>query len=295
MLLRYNESFRLQERRRPFNVSELQGLAAQSVSRNPSDIASFTKIGEGAANRVFLVTFRDGFKMIARIPYPASEPKGLVVASEAATLAFLHSRGLPVPKIYGYLACSENVAGTEYMFMEFSQGQRLSDIWYALDEAGLKKFISGLVELEARLMNISLPAFGSLYFQRDIPEDAEKKVAVEPGDASSPDSFYVGPSTALHLWHGKRQKLSVDRGPCMYFTVLTIVRLLTRISSQAGSCTQLWCRERNLLPHSIRPTPASFPQNIPGTFRFRKATTLSSPQESGKVHQDSRIYDSATD
>ena len=292
MLLRYNEALRLQERRHTFKVSELQRWAAQSVSRNLLDLVSFIKIGEGAANRVFLVTFRDGFKMIAKIPYPATGPKGLVVASEAATMAFLHSRGLPVPKVYGYSACSENAAGTEYIFMEFFQGQHLSDIWCDLDTESLRKLISSLVELEARLMNISLPAFGSLYFQRDIPNGTES-VAVDPGDTNRPDSFFVGPSTALHLWHGKRQELSMDRGPCKCFILLRSVQLLTAKSPQAGSRTQFWRRERNLLSHSIRPTLASLSENIPGTLWSRKAATLSPPHKSGKIHQNSRAYDSA--
>lgn len=290
LLLRYNESLRLQERRRPFNVSELQRLAAQSVFRNPSDIVSFTKIGEGAANRSFLVTFRDGFQMVARIPYPVTKPKGLVVASEAATLTFLRGKGVPVPKVYSYSASADNAAGTEYIFMEFSQDEHLSNIWYDLDEKEMKKFISSLVGLEAQLANISLPAFGSLFFHRDIPEGTEK-VAIDPGDISRPESLYVGPSTALHLWHGKREELSVDRGPCRYFIRLKSVRLLTYSSSQGKRRTHFQRRERNLLSHSLRPTPTSVSKSLPRTFQSRKATPFHPPQQPSEIPQNRRTHD----
>ena len=69
-----------------FDVSALQRLAAASVSRDCNDILSMKRLGEGASNRAFLIEFRDGFKLVARVPYPVTQPSGLVVASEAATM-----------------------------------------------------------------------------------------------------------------------------------------------------------------------------------------------------------------
>lgn len=77
------------------------------------------KLAEGGFNRTFLITMRCGFRMVARIPYPATIPKNFAVASEVATMAFLRSSGLPIPEVYGYSPTPNNAAGTEYIFMEF--------------------------------------------------------------------------------------------------------------------------------------------------------------------------------
>ncbi|KIK10886.1 hypothetical protein PISMIDRAFT_19996, partial [Pisolithus microcarpus 441] len=66
----YNDALRLAERRRVFNVDGLCRLAVQSVDRSPDDIVEFTKLAEGGSNRIFLITMRGGFQMVARIPYP---------------------------------------------------------------------------------------------------------------------------------------------------------------------------------------------------------------------------------
>ena len=56
--------------------------------------------------------------MVVRILYPATIPKYFSVASEVATMVFLRSFGLPIPKVYGYSTAPDNTAETEYVFME---------------------------------------------------------------------------------------------------------------------------------------------------------------------------------
>jgi aminoglycoside phosphotransferase len=99
-----------------YNVVELQRLAAEAVDRKAEDILSLAKIGEGEANRAFVIRFRDDYRVVARIPYSISEPRQQVVASEAATMAFLRPNGIPVPDIYGYSATADNLAHTEHIF-----------------------------------------------------------------------------------------------------------------------------------------------------------------------------------
>ncbi|KAH1514029.1 hypothetical protein KXX29_001403 [Aspergillus fumigatus] len=79
----YNDALRHHERRRAFNVSELKRLAALAVQQKEDDVASFEKLAEGGFNRSFKITMRDGFQFVARIPYPVTEPKSLLVASES--------------------------------------------------------------------------------------------------------------------------------------------------------------------------------------------------------------------
>ncbi|KAJ7731138.1 protein kinase subdomain-containing protein PKL/CAK/Fmp29 [Mycena maculata] len=181
-----NNDLRLAERRREFDVDELCRLAAQSVGRSFQDIDTFVKLAEGGFNRTFLITMHGGFEMVARIPYPVTVPKFYAVASEVATIRFLRSSGLPVPEVYDYSPSSDNAAKTEYIFMEFIRGTKLSDVW---------------MELEDR--------FGpALYYANDL-----EKVAGRTGIPLNDERFCVGPDARLHMWYGRRSQLDVDRGP----------------------------------------------------------------------------------
>lgn len=213
----WNDAQKHSERKRIFNISELKRFAAAAVNRNVEDVARFEKLAEGGFNRTFLVTMHDGFQFVGRIPYLVTEPKHLVVSSEVATMDFLRLHGIPVPKIYSYSATSENAAGTEYIFMELIRGANLGDIWFDLSEKARITVVTRLVELEleSRLFALSLPASGSLYYTKDL-QARTTKVDIPMADASSDNSFCIGPDTRLALWYGKRFNIQLDRGPCMY-------------------------------------------------------------------------------
>ena len=116
------------------------------------------KLDEGGCNRIFLITMHDGFQLIARIPYPVTQPKSYAVASEVATMAFLRAHDLPIPQVYGYSPTSDNAAKTEYIFMEFVGGTKLTDLWMQLTEAVLASVLRQLVKLESHIMSIPFPA-----------------------------------------------------------------------------------------------------------------------------------------
>jgi hypothetical protein len=164
----WNDALKHSERRRVFDVSELKRFAAAAVNQNVEDVTSFEKLAEGGFNRTFLITMRDGFQFVGRVPYPVTEPKHLVVASEVATMDFLRLHGIPVPKIYSYSATSENAAGTEYIFMELVRGTNLGDIWFDLSGKARITVVTKLVELESRLFALEFPASGSLYYTKDL-------------------------------------------------------------------------------------------------------------------------------
>ena len=212
----FNEALRRKERRRVFNVDELCRLAAESVRRSPDEVATFEKLAEGGFNRTFLITMHDGFRMVARIPYPVTVPKSYAVASEVATMSFLRASGLPVPEIYGYSPVPENAAKTEYMFMQFAQGTKLTDVWRGLRDSDVISILRQLVELESKMMSIPFPAGGSLYFARDL-----EKLGGGPGIPlegepfrSSPEPLCLGPDVRLCLWFGRRSQLDIVRKPC---------------------------------------------------------------------------------
>ena len=218
-----NNDFRLAERKREFDVGELRRLAAQSVSRSPRDIDTFVKLAEGGFNRTFLITMRDGFEMIARIPYPVTVPKYYAVASEVATMDFLRSSGLPTPQVYGYSPVEDNAAQTEYIFMEFMKGAILSGVWPQLEGPAIASIMRQVVQLESQMMSLSFTAGGSLYYTSDLLKVAGKAtVPLEDG------RFCIGPDTRVHMWYGRRSQLDVDRGPCMslYLLSLNVMELI---------------------------------------------------------------------
>ena len=158
--------------------------------------------------------------MVARIPYPATVPKYYAVASEVATMDFLCSSGLPVPQVYGYSPVSDNAAKTEYIFMEFMRGTKLSDIWLELGESDIVSLLRQLAQLESQMMSISFPAGGSLYYAHDL-----EKVAGKAAISLKDERFCVGPDTRLPMWYGRRSQLDVDRGPCTLLLAFFQLRL----------------------------------------------------------------------
>jgi len=217
-----NDALRHAERRRVFKVDELSRLAAEAVNRSPDDIVRLEKLAEGGFNRSFLITMRCGFRMVARIPYPATIPKYFAVASEVATMTLLRSFGLPIPEVYGYSPTPNNAAGTEYIFMEFVQGTNLSNIWFDLGKGEIISISRQLAELESKMMSIAFPAGGSLYYTEDLENAAGSAFwSPRPGITLEDKRFCVGPDTSLHLWYGRRSQLDLDRMPCSCLFLIT--------------------------------------------------------------------------
>ncbi|PYH41312.1 phosphotransferase family protein [Aspergillus saccharolyticus JOP 1030-1] len=208
----YDEHLRKSQRRRPFNVDELKRLAASSINAPASEVVDLQKLGEGGFNRTFLVTMRDGFQLVARIPYPVTEPKYLLVASEVATINYLRRRGFPVPRIYGYSATADNAAGTEYIFMERASGRSLTERWFDLSEKELAGLVEKLVAWEARLFALEFPASGSIFMERDLR--CMETVPIPGEEGFVPEGqFCIGPEVTRGLWLGQRRILPVHRGP----------------------------------------------------------------------------------
>lgn len=124
---RLNENVRRAERRVEFDIEALARAVCHSTRRLVSDLPSITKFAEGGFNHVLQATFSDGYSVIARIPYYITVPKGLMVASEAATLGLLWFYNIPVPKVLGYSQNHNNPVRTEYLLLEKLDRVPLSD------------------------------------------------------------------------------------------------------------------------------------------------------------------------
>ena len=151
--------------------------------------------------------------MVSQVPYPMTVPKYYAVASEVAIIEYMCSFVLPVPKIYGYSPDSDNAAGTGHILMEFVQGSKLSEIWRDLNDEEVISVIHQLTQLESRMISLSSPAGGSLYFSKDLD-----KVVTGLGVLLDDKDFCIGPDTRLPLWYGRRARLE---GPCRSFSVFS--------------------------------------------------------------------------
>ncbi len=213
----FNENMRLAERYVRFNIPELMRVAANAVHRE--ECVRIEKMAEGGFNKIFLLSMNDGYQVIARIPTSIAGPPHFTTASEVATLDLLNFLGIPVPKVFAH--CShrgeDNSVEAEYIIMERLHGESLAERWDTLSEADLADVMKQVATIESELMKLSLPAYGSLFYQDDV--EAHGQVAFQK-TASNPNHLLgrmcIGPVANSAFWHGERQSLNIDRGPCAF-------------------------------------------------------------------------------
>lgn len=210
-------------------------------NRKAEDVLAFNKIAEGGFNGCFEVSFHGRNRALARIPYPITLPKHLTVASEVATMDFLRSKGVPVPRVYGYSATADNAVGSEYIIMEMVNGKEVGDIWFHMSEKERLKLIYKVAEVEGPLFSIRLPASGSIYYDHDLAAGV-KRVEI-PGPHRDNKRFCIGPETTLSLWYGHQALLSVDQGPCECFQDYQTLQHLTNRRFRPQRRAQRWSKE----------------------------------------------------
>ncbi|KAI1947402.1 hypothetical protein LOZ57_003128 [Ophidiomyces ophidiicola] len=209
----YNEKLRLIERHVEFNVRALKSIAARSVGRE--SVTGITKLAEGGFNRVFLLTMNDGFEAIVKIPYLHTVPKMFTTESEVATLDFLHSNGIPVPKVYSWSSKTDNEVGTEYIIMEKASGKPLTDCWFNLSAKERVNLVTSFVNIEKRLFSFRFGAHGSLHYKKNLPQHLQANLYA-PGSQADGDAasrFCIGPIADYTFWRGRRADFDIHRGP----------------------------------------------------------------------------------
>ncbi|RAK86262.1 phosphotransferase enzyme family protein [Aspergillus costaricaensis CBS 115574] len=146
----------------------------------------------------------DGFEVIAKIPYRFT----------AATLCFLHAKGIPVPRLYGYSSSEDNPVGAEYILMEKAMGVGLQNKWHGMSKRDRHKLASSFVEIEGKFFNIPFGSIGSLYFKTDIKQDHQTALYA-PDVTHNEDSqvFCISPTADYMFWYGRRAALNINRGP----------------------------------------------------------------------------------
>ena len=223
----YNEKLRLAERHVHFDVPALKDIAANCVGRR--SVTRMEKLAEGGFNRVFLLVMDDGFEVIAKLPYSLTVPKRFTIESEVATLDFLSSKGVPVPRVYAWSSDGGNAVGSEYVIMEKAPGQPLESRWFSLTQKERVRLVTSFVEIERKMFSFALGSYGSLYYKGRLPSHLQAglygpEMLDESGDASR---FCIGPATDYMFWRGKRAQLDLNRGPCQSFFSSLLYNSLT--------------------------------------------------------------------
>ncbi|KAL4928784.1 uncharacterized protein BDV17DRAFT_263568 [Aspergillus undulatus] len=191
----YNEQLRLRERYVKFDPSALSREAERVLGFQHGLASSITKLAEGGFSRVFLLTMEDGFEAIMKIPYRLARPKYYVTASEAATLQYPHTKGIPVPKLYGYSSSDGDEVGVEYSIMERAPGVGLQTRWLDMNARQRHNLASSFVEIEKNLFDLPLSAIGSIYFKKDLPSELQAALYGRDSDGDQDsDTFCVGPT-----------------------------------------------------------------------------------------------------
>ncbi len=230
--------------------------AANALGKSVEDVVAFDKIAEGGSYRVFQTNLRDGTQVIARLPYPSMTRKGRAIASEVATIAYLRRCGIPIPKVYSWKSTPKNPVGSEYIIMEKAQGKPLRETWYSMTVKNRLDIVEKIVLLEKKLFDVSLPAYGSIYFLGSLPAGTPTVAILGNGEKGS--DFCVGPS-AEHLWgHAKRDGLGVNCGPCE----CCIQKADVDSNGQQGETLNSFCSPwgKESLPGSRSLVDCGFPQ-----------------------------------
>jgi aminoglycoside phosphotransferase (APT) family kinase protein len=122
---------------------------------------------------VFTPTIENGFEMIAKITYQIAVNRYFATTSEAATLAFLRSKDIPVPEDYGYCANARNAVGTEYILVEKVPGVSLKSKWLGLTQQEAGKLAHSFVKIEETLSKLPFSSTGIVFPKRHdtLPSD----------------------------------------------------------------------------------------------------------------------------
>lgn len=224
----YNEDLRLRERYVKFDYDGLLREAERHLGPGHGHPVHMTKFAEGGFNRVFLLTMEDGFEVIIKIPYHIVGPKHYATASEAATMQYLHSNGIPVPRLFGYSSSATNPAGVEYIIMEKASGVGLETKWLSMSKREQHRLASSFVEIEKKFFDLPFRSIGSIYFKEDVPAELQAALYTASTEkCQDAERFCIGPTADYMFWYGRRAGLNVRRGPCECDFAYYEVRFLT--------------------------------------------------------------------
>ncbi|KAF2172794.1 hypothetical protein M409DRAFT_35412 [Zasmidium cellare ATCC 36951] len=266
----WNEEQQMACRRRRFNVTELAQAAAPTVGSQ--FCVKLAKLSEGSFNKAFLLTMDNGKEMIAKLPNPNAGYEHLTTASEVATMDYVRNvLGVPVPQVYAWSSSADNPVGAEYILMEKCRGLELHKVWDTITDRQKAAIIHKLVSYEAAFTSSKLPAYGSLYYAKDLDATETDQRILLPleGDTKFP-AFAVGPTTDRNFFDHGRAGATTNQGPWA-----TVEEYNLAIAEREIACLQR---------SSKFPDPQGF-YNGPGQYQQNSRTKIQTLRDYEKVAQ----------
>ncbi|KAK0444257.1 kinase-like domain-containing protein [Desarmillaria tabescens] len=153
---------RLEEK---ISIEALKKLACKHAQSPSAHVQ--TPALQGSYNLVYIITFPDGRKWVARIPEP-SFTDSQKIESMIGTMRLISDKtSLPLPIVHAYDSFPNNSLGYAYMFTSFIEGIRLSDIWTkpgALTDANRRHIFQQIANSMAQLCVLEFDSIGTLEF-----------------------------------------------------------------------------------------------------------------------------------
>ncbi|KAI0074748.1 hypothetical protein K474DRAFT_1647570 [Panus rudis PR-1116 ss-1] len=221
-----NEELQRKLRSTPFDVDALEGIACHAVGAQRC--ISWSVLGEGGFNKVFLLNFDNDATAVVRLPSLATGNVELATASEVATMCYvresleyerLDKQPLP-PRVLAWNASHQNPAGTPYIILEYVSGVPLDARWYRVDFEGESAGapMVNVAILEYCLLHDPLSQNGALFFALDVVDKLPNcpLYRVPPTDdfrKRLSEKYRIGPTVDREWWRGDYARVEANRGP----------------------------------------------------------------------------------
>ncbi|KAH7379143.1 kinase-like domain-containing protein [Phaeosphaeria sp. MPI-PUGE-AT-0046c] len=164
-----------------------------SLCPGASSITSYDK-KEGGFNRVFIFHTDDAKRVVARLPFAFAGPSRLATNSGVATIKYLQAETkIPIPNILDWSDDASNVIGSEYIIMEHASGIPLQEKWPTMNVSDQIKCIKAICQKLKAVVDLTFPAYGSLYFA-GTPYLPTSKLVVN-------SEFCIGPHCGAMYWN----------------------------------------------------------------------------------------------
>ncbi|XP_006463190.1 hypothetical protein AGABI2DRAFT_207850 [Agaricus bisporus var. bisporus H97] len=229
-----NEEIELGLRYSPFNVTALEQVASRCLSAKRC--TEFTKIGEGAFNKVFLLRFDNNKEALVRIPCPIIGNVERTIQSEVATMEYIREQwgifdDLPkLPKVLAWNASYSNPVESPYIILEYTPGVTLGSRWKKMKGKPVLAVMDSIFAMEQALLYQPFSQYGSIYFTEDVSPELQDRPLYPPGrnivyppdltpQAEPPSSGYlsrkykIGPTADRQWYRGAYADIECDRGP----------------------------------------------------------------------------------
>ncbi|KAI0349872.1 hypothetical protein OH77DRAFT_1577287 [Trametes cingulata] len=239
-----NEELQLKLRYTPFDVDALEDIARRAASAQ--HCVSWKKIAEGSFNKVFLLSFDNATEIVVRIPCPVVSNVEQTVASEVATMCYIHERwGDPEvltphrmpfpPRVLAWNASYQNPAKIPYIMTEFAQGVPLAARWHLIEGDDAVEAVMSVLGLEVATLLEPFSQNGALFFVDDVSEELRQRPLYPPEYPQDlferrplvnalyafadehrtrlSGRYRVGASVEREWWRGAYAAITANRGP----------------------------------------------------------------------------------